>query len=532
MPRLPLPGQDAGTWGNVLNDYLSQSLAADGSLKANSVGSNQLQAGAVTAAKVAADVATQAGVDAAVAARVPTSAVGATGGVASLDGGGKVPVGQLPLAATSVVAGGATGAVLRKRTSADYDTEWADMSSTYAQTARQKQAGRVGGMRIGWLGDSITNGSQSTNAAIQSFTAMVPKILGTSRVKFVSGYNPSVNGGVTGNTSAQALARLDALLAANNFDVLWVMVGTNDASQSVGLSTFQSNIIAMKAKADAKGIPIGLSLVPPRGVAGGSACDTENTFVRQYNLWLRFWCRANGVPCADTYSALVDTVTGKIASAYNTASSDGTGGPGDATHPNNAGHLALAYAIAPVLGQLCPSLTPWPLAAAFNGGLATDPLGATSSWSVIAGPLVTATQTVISRTDWPDMLAPSGRRITYDNSASGSSTSSTVGRNITTGFSVGDRILIVTQLRNVAGVSGSVGKVQIMDQSNVVKSVIYESGADGLPGPMAYVFTVPAGMTTLKIAHIFGVAANSTNSIDIGGMDAFNLTTLGIADIA
>jgi hypothetical protein len=33
MPRLPLPGQDAGTWGSILNDYLSVEHNADGTLK-------------------------------------------------------------------------------------------------------------------------------------------------------------------------------------------------------------------------------------------------------------------------------------------------------------------------------------------------------------------------------------------------------------------------------------------------------------------------------------------------------------------
>jgi len=33
MARLPQPGGDKGDWGNILNDYLSQSLNTDGSLK-------------------------------------------------------------------------------------------------------------------------------------------------------------------------------------------------------------------------------------------------------------------------------------------------------------------------------------------------------------------------------------------------------------------------------------------------------------------------------------------------------------------
>jgi hypothetical protein len=74
MPRLPLPGQDAGEWGTILNDFLSSSLSSDGTLKPNTVGSSQLQAGSVTAAKVAADVATQVELDAVAATKltIPT----------------------------------------------------------------------------------------------------------------------------------------------------------------------------------------------------------------------------------------------------------------------------------------------------------------------------------------------------------------------------------------------------------------------------------------------------------------------------
>lgn len=64
MSRLPTPGADDGTWGNVLNDFLSVSHNADGSLKALPY--------------------------------VPTSEKGQPNGVASLDGTGKVPSSQLP----------------------------------------------------------------------------------------------------------------------------------------------------------------------------------------------------------------------------------------------------------------------------------------------------------------------------------------------------------------------------------------------------------------------------------------------------
>lgn len=54
MPRLPVPGGDENSWGDVLNEYLGQSHNADGTLKANTVGVSQLQDGGVSSAKIAA----------------------------------------------------------------------------------------------------------------------------------------------------------------------------------------------------------------------------------------------------------------------------------------------------------------------------------------------------------------------------------------------------------------------------------------------------------------------------------------------
>ncbi len=54
MARLPVPGGDDGTWGSVLNSYLSVSHNTDGSLANNSVGNGQLKTGAVDNSKIAA----------------------------------------------------------------------------------------------------------------------------------------------------------------------------------------------------------------------------------------------------------------------------------------------------------------------------------------------------------------------------------------------------------------------------------------------------------------------------------------------
>ena len=53
MARLPLPGLDQGTWGDILNDYLSQVHNTDGTLKDNVITSSALAPNAVDTTVVA-----------------------------------------------------------------------------------------------------------------------------------------------------------------------------------------------------------------------------------------------------------------------------------------------------------------------------------------------------------------------------------------------------------------------------------------------------------------------------------------------
>lgn len=52
MTRLPQPGKDAGQWGDILNDFLTQSHNTDGTLKDNVVGTSQLQDNSVGSAQL------------------------------------------------------------------------------------------------------------------------------------------------------------------------------------------------------------------------------------------------------------------------------------------------------------------------------------------------------------------------------------------------------------------------------------------------------------------------------------------------
>jgi hypothetical protein len=77
MARLPTPGGDDGTWGAILNDFLSQSLDTDGSLKVASIST---AGGEVVSRK------------------------GQPNGYAPLDGSGLVPSANLPAGGSSTLA--------------------------------------------------------------------------------------------------------------------------------------------------------------------------------------------------------------------------------------------------------------------------------------------------------------------------------------------------------------------------------------------------------------------------------------------
>ena len=55
MARLPQPGGDDGQWGDILNEYLSQSLKSDGRLKDNTVTANVIAPNSITNAAIASD---------------------------------------------------------------------------------------------------------------------------------------------------------------------------------------------------------------------------------------------------------------------------------------------------------------------------------------------------------------------------------------------------------------------------------------------------------------------------------------------
>lgn len=127
MPRLPQPGSDQGTWGEILNEFLSESHNADGSLKpiaqsvvtglADALNDKADASALATKADLSGGVVPDAQLPSRLSGASLTSSItsgaeaainnlaGQADGLATLDGSGKIPSAQVPTNDVTSVAG-------------------------------------------------------------------------------------------------------------------------------------------------------------------------------------------------------------------------------------------------------------------------------------------------------------------------------------------------------------------------------------------------------------------------------------------
>lgn len=148
------------------------------------------------------------------------------------------------------------------------------------------------GRKLLVLGDSHTAGAGASNVAF-SYSTVAARLVGTETAEII-------RAGYAGERSDQLLARLPGLLDTHDPGVVWVMAGTNDASQSVASATFLANVEAMKTLCALRGIPFIVGNVPPNGASATSPAASERVArVRAYNLALAGWAFDNGVTLSD-----------------------------------------------------------------------------------------------------------------------------------------------------------------------------------------------------------------------------------------
>lgn len=328
---------------------------------------------------------------------------------------------------------------------------------------------------VAWCGDSITEGA-GASAVGKRWPNQVHKLLG-ARVS--QGW---INAGVGGDTSAGLLARIDDILGTGP-ELLVVMIGTNDAGHDIPLAAYQDNIEAIREAAAVVGVPLVLCTVPPRSTA---------PLVPTYNLWLRQWCHHNGIPCVDTYRPLVDPATGLLAAAYDS---------GDGVHPSDAGHLAIATAVAGVLDGVL-QLPTWPVGGGIVSGGWTHTAGPTASLSTVDG----------------------YQRITL---ASGLATYSLPIGAEGVAWDEGDELLVALQLRGSS--PAAINKIQLQDGSTPVGAIVESGFPTANPGPLLRTVTIPAVGGTLRL----GVNIDARTApawVDVIA-DVWNLTKRGLTDL-
>jgi hypothetical protein len=159
MARLPVPGQDKGTWGGILNEFLEVSHAADGTLAPNTVNTTQLAPNSVTSTALA-DNSVNAAIivdgsvtEAQLAAAVQASLSSANSSIQQING--KTPIsGAITLTASDVNALTQTTADARYSSkdflnAADYGwTPGASASTNDAAIASAISAGRMASMPV------------------------------------------------------------------------------------------------------------------------------------------------------------------------------------------------------------------------------------------------------------------------------------------------------------------------------------------------------------------------------------------------
>lgn len=132
-------------------------------------------------------------------------------------------------------------------------------ASTHAGAEPATDTSSVSRPRIVCLGDSLTAGYGLADAASQAYPALLQRKLDLAGYDF-----EVVNAGVSGDTSAGGLRRLDWSLDGD-VRVLVVALGANDGLRGLSIDELKSNLDTIVGRAQARGIRVLLAgmEVPP-----------------------------------------------------------------------------------------------------------------------------------------------------------------------------------------------------------------------------------------------------------------------------
>ena len=366
------------------------------------------------------------------------------------------------------------------------------------------------GVSVLFLGASITDGANSSNASTTSYAARLGRsmIAGRKVWGFIKRGFPSQN-------STYIVAQLEGLLDLHRprLVLMGPDFGTNSIEQSISLSVFQADVEAARLLCVKRNVPIEFCKVLPRSSAASAA---KHSAIGAYNEWLSFYCAVHGIRLHDTFSALADPTTGYLSATYDT----------DGIHPNTAGHQLISDTISPNCMTNLP-LLPWPVSG-FGGGLVPDGKEVmTTSLTNVTG---TAAATLTLEAPSTGIELPAGQWQAASMSAAGFRVICVGLGNVGAGgFDVGDKLLICGYF-SVTCSDGTDSTFNLFKSisTNLVTLLTYDLET---PKAVMETYVVKDTDPSLYVGMTSFCGAAATTKARVGAMGVYNLTKMGIADL-
>jgi lysophospholipase L1-like esterase len=219
----------------------------------------------------------------------------------------------------------------------------------YSRVAADKQFQRKASNTIALLGDSFTDMSEDTTGvnsyrAGRGFLTWAMQRLG-QRLQIVSAPG-TANGGITGQTTTQILARVQQDVIDVKPGWAHVLAGTNDMITGVAFGTIQANLTAIYDAILGAGIRLIVGTIAPYSGATTAqliAIERINNFIREQAL------TRPGVVLAD-YHAVLAGADGNWRTVGTTAYT------GDGTHASTGGAMRMGKVLAEALASQVPAV--------------------------------------------------------------------------------------------------------------------------------------------------------------------------------
>ncbi len=178
--------------------------------------------------------------------------------------------------------------------------DWAFLAR-YREADMNLPSAAPGGMRVVFMGDSITEGwGQKATAASPDRGEFFPA-------------KPYVNRGISGQTTPQMLVRFRQDVIDLKPSVVVLLAGTNDVAENTGKTTLRdigNNIASMSELARTNGIRVVLCSVLPATDFRWHPGLEPAAKIRALNAWIRAYAAEKGFVYVDYYSSMANSEGG------------------------------------------------------------------------------------------------------------------------------------------------------------------------------------------------------------------------------